>query len=140
MSTPVSQLPPATVAVPGNVRHDDDEIVADVINEMQNLNKPPAPAQVPAPQMPPVGHIVQQYVLPTYPPTKDLLFGVFDKTMVIRAVVAAIAALALFYAESLEEQYLKVPVLGVHLQTYDKLVRTLLLASLLYILMWKLEI
>jgi hypothetical protein len=149
MSTPLSNLPQATAA-PGNVRHDEDQIVNDVINEMQQKQMKPQgggggsiPVSVPPMQVPPEAHVIQQYMLPTYappPPQQDKLFNILDKTIATRAFVAALVALVLFYPESLGGVYAKVPGIGAHLEQYDKLVRAVLLAVLLYVIMWKLEI
>ena len=139
MSTPVSNLPPTTAA-PGNVRHDEDQIVADVMNEMRTAQQ----KQNAPPPSPPPAHVVQQYVLPTHlpPPVArdDTLFNVLDKTNTIRAVTAAFVALLLFYPESFASLYEKIPTLGVYLDTYDKIVRAILLAVVLYVIMWKLQI
>lgn len=143
MSTSVAQLP-VTSAQPGTVRHDEDQIVADVLSEMQMQKKPVSPQTSPQP----AAHVVQQYILPSDPPTShgyptataDTLFGVLDKTNVIRAALAAIVALMLFYPESFSSFYEKIPTLGVHMQTYDKLIRAALLAVLLYVMLWKLDI
>lgn len=145
MSTPVSQLPPMSTA-PSNVRHDEDQIVADVINEMQTESRPkPGPSVAPTPQ------VVQQYVLPQAPPSphipsyskarqSDLLFGVIEKEHAIRAGIAALIALALFYPQSFEAFYSKVPKLGPIMEDYDKIIRTALFAIVLYILMWRFNI
>ena len=140
MSTPVSNLPP-TAAAPGNVRHDEDQIVADVMNEMRTAQQgPPQPPQPPVP-----AHIVQQYMLPTHLPPplvedREKLFNVLDKIITIRAVTAAMVALLLFYPESFAALYEKIPSVGVHLDAYDKVIRAVLLAVVLYVLMWKLKI
>lgn len=144
MSTPVSQLPPSA-APPSNVRHDEDQIVADVLSELQNERRPPPPPS------PPQHHVasVQQYMLPSAPPYPsqqqqqnhgDLLFGVIQKELAIKVVVAALAALLIFYPDSLSDIYSKIPTVGDHLITYDKFVRTILLAVLLYVLILKLDI
>lgn len=150
MSTPVSQLPP-TSAPPDNVRHDEDQIVADVISEMQHQYNPKPPsAQVQPP--PPAPQVIQQYVLPQAPPSpqqyvhgqnhgqSQLLFGVINKDIAIRAVVAAVAAFAFFYPESLSSVYVKIPTVGAYLEPHDKIIRALFLAILFYILLWKLNI
>lgn len=148
MSTPVTQLPPTT-APPGNVRHDEDQIVADVLSEMQSERHPAhsSPSTPPPPAPPP--QIVQQYMLPSQLPSPSMygqqhssekIFGVIEKEHAIRAAVAALVALVLFYPESLSSVYGKIPTLGSHLEQYDKLVRALLLAVLLYVLMWKLNV
>ena len=150
MSTPVSQLPPSA-APPSNARHDEDQIVADVLSELQNERRP-APQQHNSP--PPQHHVanVQQYMLPAAPPPSgsqfyhpqqqdnELIFGVIKKDLAIRVAVASIAAFLIFYPESLSDIYSKIPTIGEHLNSNDKIVRTLLLAVLLYVLLLKLEI
>jgi hypothetical protein len=143
MSTPVSNLPPANAA-PGNVRHDEDQIVADVLSEMRSAQQQKPPVQQ-APPPPPPAHVVQQYVLPTHPPfpsqnQPELLFNVLDKTNASRALLAAFVALVLFYPESFENVYSKIPSVGPLLEANDKVVRAILLAVLLYVIMWKLNI
>jgi hypothetical protein len=139
MSTPISQLP-STHAAPGNVRHDEDQIVSDVISEMQG--EYPKPAPHPHPQ------VVQQFALPSSlppPPSyyhqqpSELLFGVLDKDHVMRAAIAAIIALAFFYPDTLSPIYEKIPTVGSFLESNDKIVRALLLAIVLYIILWKME-
>jgi hypothetical protein len=153
MSTPVTQLPPTT-APPGNVRHDEDQIVADVLSEMQSERHPAQMPPSPSPQIPATAppQIVQQYMLPSQLPSShsssmyghhqqsDKIFGVIEKEHAIRAAIAALVALVLFYPESLSSVYVKIPSIGTHLEQNDKLVRALLLAVLLYVLMWKLNI
>ena len=151
MSTPVSQLPP-TAAPPSNVRHDEDQIVADVLSELQNERRPPPPQQ----QGPPSQHHVaniQQYTLPSAPPSQfyneqqqrqqqdgELIFGVIKKDVATRVAVASIAAFLIFYPESLSDIYSKIPTIGEHLNNYDKIVRAILLAVLLYVLLLKFEV
>lgn len=143
MSTPVSQLPPSAPP-PSNVRHDEDQIVADVLSELQHERRPSSPP----PSSAPTHHVanVQQYMLPSAPPSPqqqqrgDLVFGVIHRDIAIKVAVAAIAALVIFYPETLSDVYSKVPSIGDHLITYDKFVRALFLAVLLYVLLMKLDI
>lgn len=151
MSTPVAQLPPGNAASPVNARHDEDQIVADVLKEMSDA-KPPSPpphatSHGSSSQAP---HIVQQYALPPMPPSfytppsqqeeSTTLFGFVEKEHLIRAAVAGIVAIVLFYPDSLEEVYGKVPGIGSKLQPYDKVIRALLLVVLLYVVLWKLNL
>lgn len=140
MGTPITQLPATPNGIQGNIKHDEDQVVADVIKEMNISKDAQLPLHQPQPQ------VIQQYMLPqsiphTYVSSKaSLVFGVLDKTLVTRATVAAIVALALFYPETLSNVYSKVPSLGAVFEKYDKVVRALLLMMLLYIIMLKLDI
>jgi hypothetical protein len=153
MSTPIAQLPPSA-APPGNVRHDEDKVVADVINEMNAMGAS-SPAHAPPPPQVLQPHVVQQYNLPTHLPshgvnvntayanaTAGKLFGIVDKTIMQRALISALAALILFYPESFSALYAKVGVVSISaaLDKNDRIVRAILLAVFLYVVMWKLNI
>lgn len=143
MSTPIAQLPKQI-----NAQHitaqEEDPMVSDVITEMEkefSASAPPPPA-TPQPTVVPSGPPVQyaqMYATPppymSYQQKKQWI----DIPIAKRAAVCAIVALVMFYPFETGVIYTKVPFLA-KMESYERIVRTLLLAVLLYVLMWKLDI
>lgn len=133
MSTPIHQLPQN--AAPSS-KMDDDPAVREVIQEMtlefqspQTASAPSAPPAVPPPP---------RMVVTSIPPAVSKNEW-YDKDAVKRALIVTVAALVLFYPNDISALYDKVPLLD-RFSQHDKMVRAVLLAFVLYILFWKLEI
>lgn len=140
MSTPIAQLPKQAPSQPAQMVKgaEEDPVVNDVINEMEKefsgSQQAPQPMQLqPQPQLqftppPPTYAYIQQSKKP-----------LIDQTIAKRAAVCAIIALVLFYPFETGALYAKVPYLA-KMQDYERAIRTVLLAVLLYVIMWKLDI
>ena len=136
MSTQVQELPDKP---PTSTKTEEDPVVTDVINEMEREFIAP-PRQFTMPQ----AHIaIPAYAaMPTAIPIhmsytqNNTLYGL-DKNHMQIAILASALAFAIFYPIDTEFLYEKVSILS-KLAPYDRLIRTLLLAVLFYILLWKL--
>ena len=138
-STPISKIP--AQASPDVEESDDDEDpeVLSILKEMSDSERPPAPppprqqAYKPSPPpkaYPPPSANVVQHNLPKSYIQQDLLQ---------KAVVAAIIAAVMFYPKTLEILYTKFPIME-KFQSFDSIIRVVLLALVLYVLMWKLNL
>ena len=147
MSTPINQLPPPTA----NTRQiapqtsEDDQEVTDVIYEMEKeFSSSQPPQQRPQPQYTPQQSPPQNYQ-PHYSPPPNFTYNqqpynkYYDLPTAKRAVICALVALVIFYPFELGLIYEKVPFLNM-LQPYERAVRALLLAALIYVLLLKLNI
>ena len=126
-STPINKIPAQTSQEP-----EDPEVLA-ILQEMQQVE---APAPVPTITSPP------RYITPLAPsphvvnvplPEKPTYFRV---DILQKAAAAAIIAFVLFYPKTLSMVYEKLP----QLEAFDPFLRTFLLAVVLYLVMWKLNI
>lgn len=141
MSTPITQLPKQTSAQPTVPTSEEDPMVNDVISEMEHEFSASAPPPPPPPPLP------QQYMPPpmTFPlptPAMQMMKSPrpwLDILVAKRAAMCAIVALVLFYPFEFGFVYEKIPMLA-KMQPYERAVRAVLLAVLLYVLMWKLNI
>lgn len=137
MSTPINQLP--ANAPPSNT--EEDPFVTGVIQEMEKECKQPVVSAQP----------VQQYVpqhpqiympVPIATPMSAAKSGSsswYNETFAKRAAIVAVIAFLMFYPNDLTPLYEKAPVLS-KLAAYDRVIRMLLLALVLYVLFWKLDI
>jgi len=138
MSTPISKIP-VNQNVPIQVEsHEDDPEVQAVLQEVQ---QPTLPVKVQAYAPPPQMMNPQQMYQLSHQ-TMPLQTGAtpFIQTDIAkRAIAAAMIATIIFYPQTLQMVYDKVPALG-KFSSYDSVIRTALLAVVLYILMWKLDL
>lgn len=124
-------------------------MVNDVINEMEReyAQKQPNPSTHAAQAPPqPMMHIPHAPPMVTnipkaYQPTSNygIPQGWIDKKAGQRALIAAIIAFALFFPDDLSAFYNKIPILS-RLANYDRIIRALVLAVVLYLVFWKVEI
>lgn len=140
MSTPISKIP-INQNVPINTEsHEDDPEVQAVLMEVQ---QPTLPVKIQT-YTPPPPHqsMVMQHAMYHQQPLMSNNEGMtsFIQTDIAkRALAAAIIATIIFYPQTLQMVYDKVPALG-KFSSYDFVIRTVLLAIVLYLLMWKLNI
>ena len=142
MSTPIHQLPnnPASNTTPT----EEDPFVAGVIQEMENeCKKQPAPQLPPSPQpMAPMAPQPQMYMpmsTPIQVTAKSTTSSWYNESFAKRAAIVAVIAFLMFYPNDLTPLYEKAPMLS-KLAAYDRVIRMLLLAMVLYVLFWKLNI
>lgn len=129
-STPISKIP----AQPTQ-EAEDPEVLA-ILKEMQQAEPTPQvnpamtiPTMAPPPMMmqrPPAAQMVQ--------PVENKAY--FRMDLLQKAAVAAVIAFILFYPKTLAMVYEKLP----QLEAFDPFLRTFLLAVVLYLVMWKLNI
>ena len=138
MSTPISKIP-VNQNVPIQAEsHEDDPEVQAVLQEVQQPTLPvKVQAYAPPPQMMSPHQIYQ--AAPFMPPHHNDTLPFIQTDIAKRAIAAAIIATIIFYPQTLQMVYDKVPALG-KFSSYDSVIRTVLLAVVLYILMWKLNI
>lgn len=142
MSTPIANIPVPPSAVP--TMEEDPEVLA-ILQEMQQQQAmgsvppstvvkqmvvPPSPPMHMQPPMAPPGYGV--HVKPSV--SKPFFQGEIAQ----RAVYAALIAYVLFYPKTLEMVYGKFPIFE-KVMPYDSILRFLLLAVVLYALMWKFD-
>ena len=161
MSTPVNQLPSS---LPQKNHQEEDPIVNEVINEMerefsntrqQQMQQQQMQQQQMQMQQPQMQHQQmqqqqmqqqqmqqpqQQMQQPQFlfQKPKESLFS-FNKTHAQYAIIASVAAFLLFYPCNTDLIYNRISYLQ-KLEPYDRVVRTILLIVLLYILLWKFNI
>ena len=139
MSTQVQELP--NTPPPSDKKTEDDPLVNDVINEMERefINQAMPPSQFNTPPQ-------HMYVPPSVPNTpippqykskdiRDLITNI-DKNHLQIALLAAFLAYATYYPVDTEFLYQKFDILQ-KVAPYDRIIRTLLLGAMLYILLWK---
>ena len=139
-STPISKIP--AQASPDVEESDDDEDpeVLSILKEMSDSERPPAPPpprqptykQPPPPPKaypPPSANVVQHNLPKSY----------IQQDLLQKAVAAAIIAAVMFYPKTLELLYTKFPMME-KFQSFDSIIRVALLALVLYVLMWKLNL
>lgn len=136
MSTPIHQLPNNPTS--GTAPAEEDPFVAGVIQEMENeCKKQPVPVSPPTPPAPQP----QMYMPITTPmqAPKPAASSWYNETFAKRAAIVAVIAFLMFYPNDLTPLYEKAPVLS-KFAAYDRMIRMLLLAVVLYVLFWKLNI
>ena len=128
-STPISKIPAQATQ-----EAEDPEVLA-ILKEMQQPEPTPQvnpamtiPAMAPPPMMMqrPSNNVVAVNQPKPY----------FQMDLLQRAAIAAVIAFVLFYPKTLAMVYEKLP----QLEAFDPFLRTFLLALVLYLLMWKLNI
>lgn len=136
MSTPISKIPlNQNIPIQAESHEDDPEVQA----VLQEVQQPTLPVKVQAyapPSM--VINPQQMYHSPSLP-IQDTTSSFIQTDIAKRAIAAAIIATIIFYPQTLQMLYEKVPVLG-KFSSYDSVIRTALLAVVLYVLMWKLNL
>lgn len=149
-STPVSKIPAQSVST--NEEEDDSEVIS-ILKEMaasENPVKtqptyqipspppqpthynsiyaqPPPPVQAPRPSPPP--QVVQVKLPKSY----------IQQDLIQKAVIASIIAAIMFYPKTFDIIYSKFPMMQ-KVAPFDPIIRVFLLAVILYLLMWKLNI
>lgn len=86
-------------------------------------------------------HAPHPGIVPYQPSAFASISGIskfIDKKAAQRALVAALIAFALFYPEDMSALYAKVPLLN-RFSGHDRIIRTLLLAVVLYLVFWKVD-
>lgn len=136
MSTPIHQLPATTSNVPVT---EEDPYVTGVIQEMENeFKKQPTPAPPMPPPPPQIYMTPMPIATPMNTPTKPSNTW-YNETFAKRAAIVAVIAFLMFYPNDLTPLYEKAPLLS-KVAAYDRLIRMLLLAVVLYVLFWKLHL
>jgi hypothetical protein len=137
MSTPISKIPlNQNVPIQAESHEDDPEVQA----VLQEVQQPILPVKVQAYAPPPQMINPQQiYQMSQSIPLHNGATSFIQTDIAKRAMVAAIIATIIFYPQTLQMVYEKIPVLG-KFSSYDSVIRTALLALVLYILMWKLNL
>lgn len=139
MSTPIQQLPQGA-APPASAKMDDDPSVHEVIQEMEmefhNAQQAPSHNNVPVANAVPAAPrmVVHTSIPPSAPASKWV-----DTESAKRAAMVAVIALVLFYPEDISALYARVPFLG-RFSQYDRVIRAVALAVVLYVVFWKLDI
>lgn len=138
MSTPINQLP---ANAPANAPStEEDPFVTGVIQEMENEFKKQAPAPQPtAPQAHPQMYMPMPIATPVAPTKTSGASSWYNETFAKRAAIVAVISFLMFYPNDLTPLYQKAPALS-KLASYDRIIRMLLLAVVLYVLFWKLHI
>ena len=136
MSTPISNIP--LPSAPQPPIEEDPEVNA-ILQEMQQSIPQPSVVQQhavsPMRYAPPPQHMQPSTAIAVPVASKPL----FHSETAQRAVYAALIAYVLFYPKTLEMVYTKFSFME-KFQPYDMVIRFLLLAVVLYALMWKLQI
>lgn len=136
MSTPISKIPVnQNVPIQAESQEDDPEVQA----ILQEVQQPKLPVNVQAYSPPPMMNSQQMYQISHSLPVKEDTSSFIQTDIAKRALAAAIIATIIFYPQTLQMLYEKVPVLG-KFSSYDSVIRTALLALVLYLLMWKLDL
>lgn len=141
MSTPIHQLPSNTSNVPVS---EDDPFITGVIQEMESECKKQQPAVSSAPpQYPthPAPQIYHNTPVPIATPinTSKSSSSWYNETFAKRAAIVAVIAFLMFYPNDLSPLYEKAPMLS-KVAAYDRIIRMILLAVVLYVLFWKLNL
>jgi hypothetical protein len=137
-STPISNIPVTANVQVSDETHEDDPEVQAILNEVQ---VPQTTTHVSRPIMSHVSATAPMMHMPINgpPPMVEAKSSWIDMEYGKRALVAAIVAAFLFYPRTFQMIYEKVPALG-KFASYDMLIRTALLAMVLYLFMLKLRI
>lgn len=139
MSTQVQELP--NTPPPADKKPEDDPLVNDVINEMErefiNQAMPPRQFNTPPAHSYPTLTTANTPIPPQYKSKdfKDLIMNI-DKNHLQIAILAAFLAFATYYPVDTEFLYQKFDILQ-KLAPFDRIIRTILLAAMLYLLLWK---
>lgn len=139
-STPISKIPAQPTQDVEESDDDDDPEVLSILKEMSESERPapppPPPRQQPYKQPPPPK---------AYPPPSanvvqhNLPKSYIQQDLLQKAVIASIIAAVLFYPKTLDILYSKFPIME-KFQSFDSIIRVVLLALVLYVLMWKLNL
>jgi len=139
MSTPISKIP-VNKNIPIQVESDEDDPEVQAV--LQEVQQPTLPVKIQAysPSQPQMTAAVseQMYYEPSMEETL-MSDSYFQSDIAKRAIIAALIATLIFYPQTLQMVYDKIPMLG-RFSSYDSIIRTALLALVLYILMWKLDL
>lgn len=138
-TTPISKIPAQASPDVEDSDDDDDPEVLSILKEMSDSERPAPPPprqptykQPPPPPKaypPPSANVVQHNLPKPY----------IQQDILQKAVAAAIIAAVMFYPKTLEILYTKFPIME-KFQSFDSIIRVVLLALVLYIFMWKLNL
>ena len=138
MSTPIQNLPTATV----NVSKEEDSTLRDVLKEVEleiSAPQPPKAPRVPpnAPVQPQANNTPIIYAMPTQvtaPPTNLIKIGpVALQTILVKyAVIASVVAAIVYAPITLQKLYQIVPML-LKFQTYEWILRLIAMAVITYL-------
>ena len=135
-STPISNIPVVANVQVSDETHEDDPEVQAILNEVQIPKMLPTGSKPMMSQVPVASPMMYMNGPPPMVETKSSWIHMdYGK----RALVAAVVAAFLFYPRTFQMIYEKVPVLG-KFASYDMLIRTALLAIVLYVFMLKVQI
>ena len=156
MSTPIQQLPsPAAQSAPTTPLPEDPDVmnvlqevereVAAAMSARSAATSPTPPMQAPMPQAPaapPAPLPVQAHGAHATPIFSSHCAGgvcpmFWNSQHAQYAAIAAVLALALFYPNSLETFYQRIPKISGVLTQNDKFVRAALFAAVVYAILWK---
>jgi len=135
MSTPISKIPiNQNNPIQGESNEDDPEVLA-VLNEVHQ----PIPHTIVQSFTPPVQHHNMYNQQPMMIQHVNDTSKWVDSELAKRAIAAAIIATVLFYPQTMQMVYEKVPFMA-KFTSYDIMIRAALLAIVLYLIMWKLNL
>lgn len=142
MSTQIQELPTNPVPSSTSKKAEDDPLVNDVINEMERefINQSMPPRNF---TPPPQNNMNYQKLSNTNTPIpmsnnkdiRSLIYNI-DKNHLQLAILSAFLAYVTYYPVDTEFLYQKFDILQ-KIAPYDRIIRTLLLALMLYLLLWK---
>lgn len=143
MSTPISQLP--ATAAPSSAPPVSDPEVLNVLQEME-AEVAKATQAMPALTQPmhhaPMHHMPMHMPTPTMMPIpmhKEPNKGWVDMSLLQKAGIVAVVATILFYPATLRMVYARLPAFEHLLESYDFIIRFLVLVVVLYFLLMKLK-
>ena len=136
-STPITNIPVTANVQVSEETHEDDPEVQAILNEVQTPKMMPATSRPMVSNSPSASPIMQHMNVP--PPIVENKPSWIHMEYGKRALVAAVVAAFLFYPRTFQMIYEKVPALG-KFSSYDTLIRTALLAIVLYLFMLKVQI
>ena len=137
-STPIANIPvTANVQVKEETHEDDPEVQA-ILNEVQ-VPKMVAPLSAPSASRPMMQPSQAMMYMNGPPPVIENKPSWIHMEYGKRALTAAVVAAVLFYPRTFQMIYEKVPSLA-RFSSYDTIIRTALLAIVLYVFMLKLNI
>jgi hypothetical protein len=137
-STPISKIPAQASSDIEESDDDDDPEVLSILKEMSDSERPAPPPRQPTYKQPPPPP-------KAYPPPSanvvqhNLPKPYIQQDLLQKAVIASIIAAVMFYPKTLEILYTKFPIME-KFQSFDSIIRVGLLALVLYVLMWKLNL
>uniref|UniRef100_A0A6C0CRL0 Uncharacterized protein n=1 Tax=viral metagenome TaxID=1070528 RepID=A0A6C0CRL0_9ZZZZ len=135
-STPITNIPVmANIQVSEETHEDDPEIQA-ILNEVQ---VPTIQAPVHRPMIQNIPSVSPMMYMNGPPPMIETKSSWIQMEYGKRALVAAVVAAFLFYPRTFQMIYEKIPILA-KFSSYDILIRTALLAMVLYLFMLKVQI
>ena len=135
-STPIKNIPVTANVQVSDETHEDDPEVQAILNEVQT---PRMPSVAPKQMMPTVPSTPQMMYMNGPPPMIEDKPSWIHMEYGKKALIAAIVAAFLFYPRTLQMIYEKVPVVA-KFSSYDTIIRTALLAIVLYLFMLKVNI